>query len=234
MAAGRAQDSEKIFCKRLIRRKGMQYEIRPYRQEDRQAVRRISCETAFPDVSSPQIFTDDEILADALTVYFTDFEPESCFVAESAHKVVGYIIGARDVRMMRRPLFSIFFNLLKKAMRRKVIFDKVNQRFSFYFLKSLLKGEFFIPDFSRFFPSTLHINLDRNFRNGGIGKALIDRYVRYLRGFKTPGIQVSTFSVIGKGFFIKMGFRLLFSGSRSFLMPYTGKTPGYYLLGRKL
>lgn len=55
--------------------------IRPFRKDDRESVRRISCETAFWGKNRKNIFADDEILADALTMYFTDYEPESCFVA---------------------------------------------------------------------------------------------------------------------------------------------------------
>ena len=65
----------------------MQYLIRPYQKEDRPSVRRISCETAFLDADLHDFFSDEEILADALTLYFTDYEPESCFVAELEEQI---------------------------------------------------------------------------------------------------------------------------------------------------
>jgi hypothetical protein len=58
--------------------------------------------------------------------------------------------------------------------------------------------------------------------------------MRYLRGFGTPGIQVSTFSEKAKDFFIKTGFRLLYTGKRSYLLPYLGNAPDYYVLGTEL
>jgi GNAT superfamily N-acetyltransferase len=212
----------------------MDYIIRPYSTEDREAVRRISCETVFQDISREKIFNDDEIIADALTSYFTDYEPESCLVAESGKRIVGYCIGARDLRAVQAYSIQVFLRVFEKAVRKKILFSAINRRFLFSLLKSYLFREFSVPDFSREFPATLHINLYWDFRNRGIGTALIEQYVRYLRGAGSPGVHINTSSGKAKDFFVRAGFRILFSGKRSFLRAYTGKIADFYVLGREL
>jgi len=124
--------------------------IREFSSADRQAVRRIACETAFPEGASSALFGDDEILADALTLYFTDYEPNSCFVAWAGAEVIGYIIGSKNVAAMKRIFFAdIIPGLLIKGARRGTFFRKKSGRFLMNLAFSFLKGEFSTPDFSR-------------------------------------------------------------------------------------
>ena len=58
--------------------------IRLYESRDRAAVRRICCETADNGGPVEGFFRDRELVADLVTRYYTDFEPESCWVAEVA------------------------------------------------------------------------------------------------------------------------------------------------------
>ena len=89
--------------------------VRNYQIEDRDAIRKISLESVFLGENRASIF-DDEILADLLTIYFTDYEPLSCFVAVKENQVIGYIMGTQDVRKMRRLIkYKIFPRLIYKA-----------------------------------------------------------------------------------------------------------------------
>ncbi len=89
--------------------------IRPYQGKDREAIRKIAFDTAFMGEPAEVFFTDQEVLADILTDYFTDHEPESLFVAESGGAIVGYLLGAKDsarvsrifIKIIRRPCTSI-------------------------------------------------------------------------------------------------------------------------------
>ncbi len=213
----------------------MQYAIRQFRKEDREPLRRISCETAFLEIPRRIIFTDDEVLADALTLYFTDYEPGSCFVAQSCGKVVGYIIGSKDVRTMGAVFNTkIFPSLLAKAWRKKIFFHKTNLRFLFLILRSAARREFSMPDFSREFPAALHINLADNFRGQGLGRALVEHYLDYLKQNKISGVHFGTISDKARGFFTKAGFRELFKNRRTYLQPYTGRESTFYIFGMKL
>ena len=144
----------------MLLRNDPTFVIRKYNSRDRSAVRRICCETALMGEPSAIFFDDDEIFADALTAYFTDYEPESCFVAEYGNKVIGYLLGAKDVRRMDKIFADkIAMPLLIKALRRGALIRKKNVKFLSRVLLSLVKGEFKGPAFSKDYPATLHINI---------------------------------------------------------------------------
>jgi GNAT superfamily N-acetyltransferase len=209
--------------------------IRKYESRDRAAVREISCLTALMGEPSAIFFDDDEILADALTLYFTDHEPESCWVVECKEKVVGYLIGAVDVaRSHQITAQKITFALVMKAFRRGTIFRGKNIRFFFHVLLSALKGELKAPAFSKEYPATLHINILKEYRGGGWGSALINVYLDHLRSKAVKGVHFATMSDQASQFYNKLGFQLLFQGNRSYFRYFLGKDISIYIYGMRL
>jgi ribosomal protein S18 acetylase RimI-like enzyme len=209
--------------------------IRKFDRDDREDVRRISCDTAFLGEPLGFCFDDDEILADALTLYFTDYEPGSCFVAVQEDKVIGYVIGTKNLRIMQR-IFStkVMLRLFAKAVRKGALFRRNARRFMLHAMMSLLKGEFSTSGFSSGYPATLHINVDRNHRGGKIGTELMEHYLKFLRSEGTAGVHVSTMSEGAKSFFEKLGFGVLLVGKRSYLRYCLGRDLPFYVLGKKL
>ena len=63
--------------------------IRLYRPSDRDAVRRLCCETGYLGKAIDPVFEDRELFADYLTSFYTDWEPESAFVLEQDGEVKG-------------------------------------------------------------------------------------------------------------------------------------------------
>jgi len=57
--------------------------IRSYRTSDRTAVRRLCCQTGFLGDPIDPVYEDRQLFADFLTTYYTDHEPESCFLLAS-------------------------------------------------------------------------------------------------------------------------------------------------------
>lgn len=213
----------------------MEFTIRKYDSKDRADIRRISCETAFLEYNRKQIFDDDEILADVFTLYFTDYEPDSCFVAVVDGRVIGYIIGTTDALTMKRlSRQKIAGFIFLKAFSRGVFFKTTNLKFLFSFLKSFLQGEFKEPSFLKDFPTMLHINVSKEFRDKGIGSKFIETYLNLLEEKKSKGVHFGTLSERAKNFYLKTGFTVLFHGVRSYLKPYIGESVNYYVLGRKL
>ena len=209
--------------------------IRKYNSSDRSAVRRICCETALMGEPSAIFFDDDEIFADALTAYFTDYEPESCFVAEYDNNVVGYLIGAKDVgRMGKIFAGKIAVPLFIKALRRGALIRKKNVKFLFRVFLSLLKVEFKAPDFSKDYPATLHINIIKECRMAGVGSKLINAYLDYLISQAIKGVHFATMSDKANRFFRKLNFQLLFQGERSYFRHFLDKNVPIYILGRVL
>lgn len=209
--------------------------IRKFSLKDRTAVREICCQTALMGEPSSIFFDDDEIFADALTQYFTDYEPESCFVAEKNDDVIGYIIGAKDTKAMGKVFNAkILFGLLVKAIMRGTLFRIKNVRFFFHIISSLIKGEFNEPDFSKDYPAVLHINIKDGFRASGVGSMLISTYMKYLTEEKVAGVHLATMSEGATIFFVKQGMELLHSTRRSYLRYILKRDITVNIIGRRI
>ena len=207
--------------------------IRKYNAQDRSVVRQICCKTALMGEPSAGFFNDDEIFADALTVYFTDYEPESCFVAEYENSVIGYLLGAKDVKRMDKIFADkIALPLFIKALRRCIFFHKRNVKFLFHVFLSLVKGEFKSPNFSKDYPATLHINIIKEYRAGGIGSKLINTYLDYLKEQAVGGVHFATMSDKASRFFKNKNFQLLIQGKRSYFRYFLGKNIPIYIYGK--
>ncbi len=190
--------------------------VRTYNPEDREAVRTLYCETAFLGRPVEVFLEGREILADLMTLYYTDYEPESLFVAEAQGKVVGYLTGCKDTAK-KFAVFSkkIFPKTLWKFIKSGLMFNKKNLKFLWGSFKSLFKGQLFQPKIPKIYPAHLHINIEEGFRRSGAGEKLMNAYFDYLRKNDVPGIHLSTFSDLGRNFFAKMGFVLLWEGRTS-------------------
>ena len=93
--------------------------IRVYQPEDRHSVRDICLYTAFRNMGTNSLFEDRELSADYWTLYYTDYEPESIWIAELDGSVVGYCFGCLDTaRYMKNMAARIMPTLLLKTMWR--------------------------------------------------------------------------------------------------------------------
>lgn len=209
--------------------------IRQYRRQDREFVRGIAWDTAFVGKPAEIFFSGKDTLADFLTLYFTDYEPESCFVAENNGRVVGYIIGANDTQKLSLIfLFKIIPRLLLKAILTGDILKRKNLRFLLNLLVSLARREFSMPDFSKDYPATLHINVDKDFRHLKIGSRLISEFLSYLAKEKIRGVFLATMSERAAKFFSKEGFSLLYTVGRSYFRYLAHKDMPVYIFGKRL
>jgi len=209
--------------------------IREFDIKDRAALRKMSYDTAFMGESGAIFFSDEEILTDILTLYFTDYEPSSCFVAVNNNKIIGYLTGAKSVMIMRRILnIKIIPRIFMKSLSRGLFFRKKVLFFLLHYLISFLKRELFVPDFTCQYPATLHINVDKNFRRREVGKKLIEYYLSFLKTNNITGVHFCTCSKQGRYFFIKNGFNLLFMGKRSYWRSYSDRYFPYYVFGKIL
>jgi len=206
--------------------------IRNYRKEDRKAVREISLESSI--FNEYRHIFDDEILADLLTVYFTDYEPTSCFIAEKEECVIGYVLGTKDVQKMHRVFRGkIVKNLVKKIFHKGQFFQKNNLMIIKNLLYSYLKGEFNVPDLSREYPATLHVNIIPLFRGHNVGSLLVYHFLYFLRENNVQGIHFGVLSESAKRFFLKQDFEVLFSGKYTFLQYLKGDILPHYIMGKK-
>jgi len=184
------------------------FTIRSYREADREAVRRLCCNTGFLGSPIDPVYEDRQLFADFLTTYYTDWEPESSFVIEIDGEIRGYLLGSR--KPLRNQLYSFWQNvsLFLKAAIRCFRYSAASRRFVLWIL---MNGWREVPAAPRRVPH-FHINLLPDARRMSTARALISAYLSYLYrcGEKRVYGQIVTFeSRRGEQMFERYGFKVL-------------------------
>jgi GNAT superfamily N-acetyltransferase len=192
------------------------WRVRPYQPADRAAARWICCETGFVGEPMEKVVLDREVFADMWSAYWTDREPESAFAAECNGQTVGYLLGCLDTDRqekifnseMARPLFW-------KAVRRGFFIRGKNPGYVFRLGRSLRRGEFKAPmkEIKAEYPAHLHMNIaPPEHRGRGMGQALLQAYLKYLRAHGVKGLHLGTTSHNQQAvpFYLKSGFQEIF------------------------
>lgn len=182
--------------------------IRNYQPGDRERVRRLCCETGFLGQPIDPVYEDAELFADFLTTYYTDHEPESCFVLEIDGELRGYLLGCR--KPLRNQLYSFYQNvcLLLRALLRYGRYHECSRRFIRWLL---VHGWREVPAAPRRTPH-FHINLLSDARSYSNTRKLMSAYLSYLYrcGEKRVYGQIVTFeSRRGEKMFERYGFKVL-------------------------
>jgi len=209
--------------------------IRKFEARDKDAVRQIAYDTAFIGEPAAVFFDGADIISAALTTYFTDYEPQSCFVAEVDAQVVGFLTGARNkVKLEKISNDKIFLNLFCRALKSGIFLKTKNINFIFRCLWDMLRGRLMAPDFSKEYPAIFHINIRKEFRGSNIGSGLISSYLSYLKDEGVKGVHLATMSDAGAKFFSKQGFKLLYRSRRSYFRHILHRDVPLYIYGMKL
>ncbi|MFP3952526.1 MAG: GNAT family N-acetyltransferase [Candidatus Acetothermia bacterium] len=162
----------------------MKQNIRRYENGDRDGVRRIAVGTA-----SGYPRSDPELIADLLSNYYVEHEPEHLLVAESNGVTTGYLFGCVQTRRCRLvKSLSVF----PKAVIRGLLRRKIRWREIRYFASTAyvaVKGGLRSSP-PRGYPSHFHVNVAREYRRKGIGTALVERFTEVLRENRVPGVHV--------------------------------------------
>ena len=184
------------------------FTIRNYERADREAVRRLCCETGFLGEPIDPVYEDRELFADFLTTYYTDHEPESSFVIEIEGELRGYLLGSR--RPLLNQLYSFYQNivLFLRALLRYPRYQEHSRRFIRWLL---MNGWREVPAAPRHTPH-FHINLLPDARKMSTTRALMSAYLSYLyrSGEKRVYGQIATFAGRrGEKMFERYGFKVL-------------------------
>jgi hypothetical protein len=182
--------------------------IRGYRRSDREAVRKLCCDTGFLGDPIDPVYEDRELFADFLTTYYTDHEPESCFLLEADGEIRGYLLGSR--KPLRNQLYALYQNvwLFFRALTRYFRYNERSRRFIRW---TLVHGWREVPAAPRRTPH-FHINLLPDARKVSTTRALMSAYLSYLyrSGEKRVYGQIITFeSRRGEKMFERYGFKVL-------------------------
>ena len=182
--------------------------IRSYRKTDREAVRKLCCETGFLGSPIYPVYEDAELFADFLTTYYTDKEPESSFVLEVDGEIRGYLLGSRKPLRNQFYSFRQNFRLFLRTMLR---YRRYNQRSRRFIRWMISHGWREVPAAPRRTPH-FHINLQPDARKMSTTRALMSAYLSYLYrcGEKRVYGQIVTFeSRRGEKMFERYGFRVM-------------------------
>jgi hypothetical protein len=111
--------------------------IRGYRRSDRETVRTLCCDTGFLGEPIDPVYEDRELFADFLTTYYTDHEPESCFLLEVDGEICGYLLGSR--KPFQNQLYALYQNVWLFFCCRGV-FHKIASARSYHFVIAVWRG----------------------------------------------------------------------------------------------
>ncbi|MCE0523702.1 MAG: GNAT family acetyltransferase [Methylacidiphilales bacterium] len=184
--------------------------IRPYRPEDRAALRAICADTGFLGRPIDPVFEDRELFADYLTSYYTDVEPESTFVCQLNGEVKGYLMGSRfpqrKARYENRMLPGLALRGLWRYFTRP--YNAASRRYVRWILTQARKeNPFTPPDIPHF-----HFNIRPEARSVGATRELVDTFLQYLTDHgekQVYGQVVSYESRRGDRMFARYGFRVI-------------------------
>ena len=204
--------------------------VRRYEPADREAIRRICCETADRGEPVEHFFRDREIFADLLLRYYLEQEPQATWLAEFEGRVIGYLTGCLDSRRYQRVMtWRIVPSAVCKAIGRGVLRHPQTWALLQGGAAVWLQGGFAHHVPLQAYPAHLHVNVLEKFRGRTAGRQLIERFCEQVRAAGLGGVHA-----VARGdnppacaFFERMGFSqvsrhptTLFTGSLHYTVIY--------------
>ena len=185
------------------------FRVRPYRPEDRPAIRRICADTGFLGKPIDPVFEDRELFSDFLTAPYTDAEPENCFVLEGVNGVVeGFLTASSDAGKRRRYLLQNMPHWLARALRG--FFGGYKPATRKYLWWLLVRGRRETPAAPRD-AAHFHVNLVPEAKNVQAVRSLIDTFLEAMR---QKGVRCVYGQIVTRGdrrgerMFARYGFRV--------------------------
>ena len=159
-------------------------QIREYRENDRNEVRRICCETGFFGNPIDAIYRDRELFADLITGPYLDYAPEWSLVAESDGRVVGYLLGTVNTHFKLNLMYcgmNVVIKMLFRLITGKYSDHPRSKRYIRWVLAKGLKEQPKHPENA----AHLHLNLKRIYRGRTIAKQM---WLIYEEMLKAAGV----------------------------------------------
>jgi ribosomal protein S18 acetylase RimI-like enzyme len=184
--------------------------IRPARADDMDALYEICLLTGDAGKDATSSFNDGRMLGHLFAAPYLALEPESCFVVEDEHGVGGYIIGTRNTAAFEKRQESSWWPALRKSIldpgkpHRGMTADA---RIAYAIHHPVLAK----PHIAAAYPAHLHINCLPRFQGVGLGKTMIDTWLRAMAAasVKTAHLGVGPRNERGVRFYKLYGFHLV-------------------------
>jgi ribosomal protein S18 acetylase RimI-like enzyme len=170
----------------------MPLKIRAYRAEDRQAVRDICFDTGLMGDSIAPLYGDRESFADMFTAYYTDKEPESCFVVDLDDSVVGYLVGCLDSRRAPSPTSVFTRHVILRALGLRP--GTASFVWRGFYDAIVLRGTILVkPDYA-LYPAHTHFSLLPQARMAPVAAGLYRAFIKYAKAHGCPGLHGEVFA----------------------------------------
>ena len=209
----------------------MSFNIRPYFPKDRDIIRQLCCDVANRGKPIDSNFPDREIMADLLTIYYTDFEPSSSFIVELDGQCVGYLNGCLDNRRYGLVFFWLILpKLILKAIVRGVFFNHVLLRTCRVMSKNWRRLLVWRKYSFNSHIGHFHIGISQQVRHQHAGQQLVENFINYAKKNNVDLLSASVHSrnEVACAFFNKMGFSV--KEKHPMVGIYQGQEEAYYSL----
>ncbi len=174
----------------------MTYHVRKYKDEDRDAVRKICHLTA----TAPAYVKNPELVATLYADYYIEFEPDGIFVLarDEDDVAVGYILSSLDYKSFLKTFNKYFMPRVRKLSRLEAFTH------FFAFRQSLYMD-------AKKYPAHLHIDILPGAQHQGYGAKLMDALMDYLfeKGVKGVHLGVGADNAGAIRFYEKYGFTMI-------------------------
>jgi len=214
---------------------GRATEIRPYRSQDREAVRAICLETAYG--GDGEGIHDPRLLVDLMTRAYTDFEAGSLWVADSGGRVLGYLAGCLDEQAFhrvqsRRVVPAAVSGALARGLLLRPALWRLASSFPGFVAAGGLRG----ASNEEGYPGHLHVNLLAEARGRSVGKGLVEQFLEEARQSGVPGVKAVVYesNAGARRFFERLDFQPLSRSPAFKPPPKTGGREWKVVYGRKV
>ncbi len=180
--------------------------IRSYRASDLEALYDICLKTGDAGADASRMYRDPEILGHVFAGPYGVLEPESCFVAEDADGVGGYIIGTADTHGFEMRMQAEWWPALRAAIA-AADGDDPDSR-----IARLIHRPARTPRrINEIYPAHLHVNCLPRLQGIGLGKRLVDAWLDAMRrrGVSAAHLGVGPRNARAVRFYQAYGFHLI-------------------------
>lgn len=162
----------------------METKIRTYQDPDSETVRKIAAATA-----SGYPRRDLQLVADLLTNYYVNHEPEHLLVAEVEDEVVGYLSGCFSTPSCSfvKAIKVVPTAIVKALWRGEVGWKELRYLGAFIYV-TMHGGLRNHPPSG--YSAHFHINVAEGYRGNGIGTSLVKKFLAMLERADVSGVHV--------------------------------------------
>lgn len=185
----------------------MEFDIRQYHPSDLIMLYRICLQTGDSGKDASKIYNDPDILGHFYAAPYAVFEPDLTFILTRNHLPYGYILGTRDSEKFFEKCESDWFPVLRK---RYPLPEANNDSPDARIIHLIHEGHKVNPDFISY-PAHLHIDILPEGQGQGMGRKLIETFIKRLRELKVAGLhlQVGKKNTGAIKFYSNVGFHVI-------------------------